>query len=219
MEVRTALVKYIFLDIVKYSHDRTVEAQVQIIEVLNKLVLQAIAPHKINPKSMIYLPTGDGLCICLINIIDPYDLHIKIAQDLLRLLNEYNASERDPKRKFNIRIGINENYDSLVVDINGRNNVAGAGINFAQRIMNMAEDNQIIVGQSVYEKLVQRELYFERFIAKSSETKHKVPLRYYHFVDRRATKAPRPHRVLEGIRNGLFVRMSGFWGKFRKAKG
>lgn len=181
MEVKTALVKYIFLDIVKYSFERTVEAQVHIIEVLNRLVLEALEPYKINSKSVIFLPTGDGICVCLINMIDPYDLHIKIALTLLMLLSEYNATETDTKRKFNIRIGINENYDSLIVDINGRNNVAGAGINLAQRIMNMAEDNQVLVGQSVYEKLVQRELYYNRFSPITSEIKHGIILKCYIF--------------------------------------
>lgn len=184
MEVRTALVKYIFLDIVKYSFERTVEAQVEIIEVLNKLVLRSIETYKIQAKNIVYLPTGDGICVCLINTIDPYDLPIKIALDLLNSLRDHNATESDPKRRFNIRIGINENHDSLIVDINGRNNVAGAGINLAQRIMNIAEDNQIFVGQSVYEKLVQRELYFDKFRPVSSEIKHGIILKCYHFTNK-----------------------------------
>jgi hypothetical protein len=197
MEVRTALVKYIFLDIVKYSYERTVEAQVQIIQVLNTIVLQAVEAYKISAKNVIYLPTGDGLCICLINTIDPYDLSLKIALDLLQLLSEHNATELDSKRKFNIRIGINENHDSLVVDINGRNNVAGAGINLAQRIMNLAEDNQIFVGQSVYEKLVQREMYFYKFRPIIGEIKHGVSLKCFQYINygTKRTKIPLRQRL------------------------
>ncbi|MBN1520315.1 MAG: hypothetical protein JW923_09520 [Spirochaetales bacterium] len=183
MEVKTALVKYVFLDIVSYSIDRTVEAQVEIIGVLNRLVLKAVSGYKISAKNVIYLPNGDGICICLINTIDPYDLHIRIAIDIMTLLKEHNEREEDPKRQFKLRIGINENHDCLIVDINGRNNVAGAGINMAQRIMNMADGNQIMVGQSVYEKIVQREPYFGKFRPVVKEIKHGITLKSYHFTN------------------------------------
>lgn len=54
-------------------------------------------------------------------------------------------------------MGINTNADNLVTDINGARNLAGAGINIAQRVMDSADGNQILVSHSVYDTLRDRE--------------------------------------------------------------
>ncbi len=183
MEVQTALVKYVFVDIVKYSHERTVEAQSDIINTLNTIVKRTIKPFNLNTKNVIFLPTGDGVCICIINIIDPYDIHLQIAIKILQELYNYNNQQVDMRRQFNLRIGINENYDNIINDINGNTNVAGAGINFAQRIMGMAEDNQIFIGKSVFEKLVQREKYNDKFHIQTQQIKHGISYTAYQYID------------------------------------
>lgn len=183
MDNNTALVKYIFLDIVRFSHERTIEAQTEIIKSLNSIVLETAQEFRIPKSGLLYLPTGDGICICLINVIDPFDVHILIAFKLLERLAHYNLAQSDERRKFKIRIGINENHDNIVIDINGKRNVAGAGINTAQRIMDMADGNQIYVGQSVYEKLVQRDQYYDNFIKVPKQIKHNVSLVGYRYLD------------------------------------
>ena len=183
MEVKIALVKYIYLDIVGYSFDRTVEAQTEIINILNSIVLNAVKEQKIGKEKIIYIPTGDGMCICLLNVIDPYDIHLRIALSILEQLYRRNEKQQDNKRSFKIRIGINENHDNIITDINNRENVAGAGINFAQRIMTLAKGNQIYVGQSVYEKLVQRDLYFNSFVHENVIFKHGTNYSCYQYIN------------------------------------
>ena len=61
MEAKTALVKYIFLDVVNYSNERTVEAQTEIINTLNTIVKETLEPFNLNNENLIYLPTGDGI--------------------------------------------------------------------------------------------------------------------------------------------------------------
>ena len=187
MEAKTALVKYIFLDVVNYSYERTVEAQSEIINILNRIVKETIEPFKLNQENLIYLPTGDGICICIINTIDPYDIHLQIAITILQKLDLYNKQQDDEKRKFNIRIGINENQDNIITDINENTNVAGAGINYAQRIMGMAEGNQIFIGQSVYDKLVQREKYNNKFYRETQIIKHDIPYTAYQYINKELT--------------------------------
>src|SRR3989344_1508069 len=111
--------KYIFLDIVNYSSNRTVEAQTDIITNLNKIVKEVLNYHQISDDTHILIPTGDGICIALLNLDNPFDIHIKIALKILELLKIYNTSQKDTMRVFNVRIGINENTDNLIVDING----------------------------------------------------------------------------------------------------
>jgi hypothetical protein len=183
MKSINVLAKHIFLDIVKYSYQRTIEAQSDIIESLNRIVKIAVIENMRDNGKTIYLPTGDGICISIVNQIDPYDLHIRIALTILKELSIYNSSQIDEKRKYSIRIGINENYDNVITDINNNENIAGAGINMAQRIMNMADDNQIFVGSSVYEKLEQREDYTGHFFCVEEEIKHNIHLTAYRFIN------------------------------------
>jgi hypothetical protein len=173
-QAETAIIRYVFLDIVDFSVNRTVEAQSEIITVLNNIVLNAIADQALPGESVLYLPTGDGICICIINQIYPYDIHMQISINILTRLEKHNNSEDDARRRFKLRIGINENQGNLIIDINGQKNVAGLGVNTAQRIMSAADPLQINVGESVYERLSQREAYNQRFRKRITEVKHGV---------------------------------------------
>jgi class 3 adenylate cyclase len=87
-------------------------------------------------------------------------------------------------RKFNIRVGINENIDNLIIDINGNKNISGAGINHASRIEGQADPAQILVGNSVYEKLVQREKYMKAFNSYTALVKHGLPLKVHQLINK-----------------------------------
>jgi Adenylate and Guanylate cyclase catalytic domain len=82
---------------------------------------------------------------------------------ILNELKDRNSKAHDEMRQFEVRIGLNENVDNRVVDINGRPNVAGAGINMAQRVMSPADGSQILIGAAVYETLRHRECYMNTF--------------------------------------------------------
>jgi class 3 adenylate cyclase len=178
-EIVTKFAKYIFLDIVGFTHNRSVEAQTELIEVLNRLVLEATLMHKIAGESRIYLPTGDGICLVLLNIDDPHDIHIRLALSILEKIEEHGTNARDEQRRFKVRIGINSNVDNLIIDINGNQNIAGAGINLAQRVMSLADGNQILVGQPVYDVLSQREQYMHAFRGYTARVKHGLVLSVY----------------------------------------
>ncbi len=180
-DTKTIEAKHIFIDIVDYTHKRSVEAQTDIIKVLNDLVNESIDQFNIDKTNVIFIPTGDGMCISLINIVDPYDIHLQIGIELLKKLSLYNDSQESTMRKFAIRIGINENIDNLIIDINGRTNISGSGINMASRIEGLADNNQILVGHSVYDKLINREKYMESFASYSAIVKHGLSLSVYQY--------------------------------------
>ena len=178
----TKSAKYIFLDIVGFTHNRSVEAQTEIIAVLNNVVLEAIAKHHINSENLILLPTGDGICLVLLSIDDPYDIHIQIALSLIEGIEKHNVTAKDEQRKFKIRVGVNSNVDNLITDVNGSRNIAGAGINLAQRVMSAADGNQILVGQPVFDMLSQRERYMHTFRHYVAEAKHNLHLNVFQLV-------------------------------------
>ena len=182
-EAETVVAKYVFVDIVGYTHNRSVEAQSDLVDALNSIVRGALVSQGVDAANLILLPTGDGMCVSLLNVDSPYDLHIQLAREILRSLQEYNGKTQDAMRRFEIRIDINANLDNLVTDINGRQNVAGAGISIAQRVMSAADGNQILVGQIVYETLRHRERYAAAFRQYVATVKHGTTLPVYQYVE------------------------------------
>jgi len=171
-------VKYVFLDIVAYTK-RSIEAQCDITRMLNRIVKGILDEYNIGRSSVIYIPTGDGICIALIDATLPYDIHVTIAKDILSAIWAYSHSQEDNSRKFEVRIGINQSEDNLVRDINGRVNVTGVGINNARRIMDLADGSQILVSRAVYEVLHPREKYPNAFVKFTAPVKHGLVLDVY----------------------------------------
>jgi class 3 adenylate cyclase len=174
--------KYVFLDIVDFTKNRSVEAQADIVSVLNNIVASSITTVNLPKDNLIFIPTGDGICIALLNIESPYDAHILTALSIVKGIDEHNKKTENAMRAFQVRIGINSNTDNLITDINGNQNLAGAGISMASRVMDMADGNQILVGESVFDTLRYREQYMSAFRAFSATVKHGVQLPIYQFV-------------------------------------
>lgn len=171
--------KYIFLDIVKFTR-RSVEAQSDVIKELNKIVKESVQQNGLQQENVIFIPTGDGICIAIRGNL-AFDIHMLIALDILSKIKEYNGTQKNAMRNFGVRIGINENVDNIIEDINGRINVAGSGINFASRIMDNADEGQILVSQVVYDILHDREKYMNSFKSYTATIKHgiKIPVHQY----------------------------------------
>ncbi len=181
--VETASTKYVFFDIVSYSFNRTVEAQTDIIGQLNDITSRAIEATGIEKSKIIFLPTGDGICVALLDINTPFDVDICLALKILEFLSDYNASQKEKMKQFQIRVGLNENVGNIVVDINKSQNLAGAGINSARRVMDNADAGNILIGQSVYDRLSPREKYFGKFKRFVAIVKHNQQFPVYQFVD------------------------------------
>ncbi len=182
--VPTADVKSVFFDIASFTQ-RTVEAQTEVIGVLNGIVKGCLAEISLpieDPGKCLVLPTGDGMCICLVNQHEPIDLHIQLAKRILAKLHEHNEGSRGTELKFALRIGVNSNVDNLVTDIAGRPNIAGGGINQAQRLMVSADHGQIMLGRAVYEVLHQRKAYADAFKKFSTTDKNGVGLEVYQLI-------------------------------------
>jgi class 3 adenylate cyclase len=170
---RIALVRYIYVDIVKFTLDRSVEAQVAIMESLSRCVRQALAAFELEGDRVVYLPTGDGVCVCLIDQREPYDLDIRFAVMLLERVYALSQAEVDEESRFAIRVGLNENQDNVVVDIGGRRrNFVGLGVNNAQRLMSLAAPFQLLMGPAVYQRLAQRRLYRPHLYSLQGIVKH-----------------------------------------------
>jgi tetratricopeptide (TPR) repeat protein/class 3 adenylate cyclase len=95
-------------------------------------------------KRLIRLPTGDGMALVFFG--DP-ESPARCALQLRHELRDH------PEIK--LRIGINSGPVYRVADINANANVAGGGINLAQRVMDCGDSGHILVSQAVAEVLGQ----------------------------------------------------------------
>jgi hypothetical protein len=174
-------VKYVFLDVVAYS-TRTIETQCSVIQTLNRLVKETVKTMSVDEKDVIYLPTGDGVCIALINPELTFDVHISTAKGILCRINKYNESQLE-KERFEVRIGINQCEDNILSDINGMRNVAGSGVNMARRIMDLADGGQILLSRAVFDLLAQRSKYSKAFRElRNAHVKHTI-IDVYQLID------------------------------------
>ena len=135
----------LFTDVVAYS-ERTNDEQLAIIREMNAIVKWTLSQARMAPeRDYVALPTGDGMAICLVN-----NPPVEIAGYLARqLMAGFLAS----RMKFAVRLGLHCTQDWTYTDINGRLNIAGAGINWTARIMRKAEPGQILVSYAAYQRL------------------------------------------------------------------
>ena len=181
--VRPALVRYVYFDVVNFSQGRSIEAQTDILIHLNQVVAQAVSGIVALSDQTIFLPTGDGICVCLVNLIHPLDLDIRIALDVLDRLFLMRQETVDHSRHYEVRVGLNENQDNLILDVRGSANVVGLGINTAQRIMSVAAPSRLMLGCTVFERLSQREAYRSWIRSVPAIVKHGKRLRCYEYFN------------------------------------
>lgn len=134
----------LFLDIVGYSK-LAMDDQATIIERLEELVRGTTTFREAKQtKNLISLATGDGLALVF---FDGITRHFDCALELHRIL--------EGKNDLPIRIGLNTGPVYRRVDINTNMNVAGSGINIAQRVMDCGDAGHILMTRRVADFLIE----------------------------------------------------------------
>ncbi|MDP8982823.1 MAG: hypothetical protein M3O35_19780 [Acidobacteriota bacterium] len=139
---RTWLCSVVFMDIVSYSK-QSVQLQMKWKERFNAYLAEAI--RDVPEIDRVILDTGDGAALCFLG--DPEAAMFSALK--LRTAFLHDVIEQQPGLR--VRIGVNLGPVKLVRDINGNLNAIGDGINVAQRVMNFAVENQVLVSRSYYE--------------------------------------------------------------------
>jgi tetratricopeptide (TPR) repeat protein len=136
------LAHVLFIDIVGYSK-RLINEQTALVKRLNELVLQTEQCRTADAAGkLIRIPTGDGMALAFFT--SP-DAPVRCAIELSK------ADRADPKLE--LRMGIHSGPVDQVSDVNQRSNVAGAGINMAQRVMECGDAGHILLSKHVAEDL------------------------------------------------------------------
>jgi class 3 adenylate cyclase len=132
------------MDMVGYSRlllDEQRQFQEQLTEIVRATEQVRIAQEA---GKLIRLPAGDGMALVF---FDSPEAPLRCAIEISKRLKEY------PELK--LRMGIHSGPINEVRDVNDRTNVAGAGINVAQRVMDCGDGGHILLTKRVAEDLAQ----------------------------------------------------------------
>jgi TolB-like protein/class 3 adenylate cyclase/Tfp pilus assembly protein PilF len=132
----------LFLDIVGYSK-LLADEQKELVQELNRVVRETEQFREAEAEGKLTrLPTGDGMVLVFTN--NP-EAPVECALEISKALQNY------PKLK--LRMGIHSGPVNPVVDVNDQANLAGAGINMAQRVMSCGDTGHILLSKNFAEHL------------------------------------------------------------------
>src|SRR3989440_778191 len=144
-EIALEIAHVLFVDIVAYSKMAS-DDQRAAIEKLNQIVQSTDEFRKEESENrLLKLATGDGMALIFYH--SPED-PVECALEISRAIKEQHSNLR-------LRMGVHSGPVSGVVDVNGRANVAGVGINIAQRVMDCGDAGHILLSKRVAEDLEQ----------------------------------------------------------------
>jgi class 3 adenylate cyclase len=134
----------LFIDMVGYSK-LLIDDQRELQEQLNQIVRNTEQFRAAEAAGkLVRLPTGDGMALVFFTSPEaPVQCALEIGE----------ALQRYPQLR--LRMGINSGPVSGVADVNDKSNVAGAGINMAQRVMDVGDSGHILLSKRAAEDLVQ----------------------------------------------------------------
>src|SRR5438477_687170 len=143
-DARLEIGHVLFIDIAGYSK-LLVKQQSELLGELNEIVSGTNEFREADSAGkLIRLPTGDGMA--LVFRTDP-EAPTQCAMEIARALKSHPAIK--------LRMGIHSGPVNEVVDVNQRANIAGAGINMAQRVMDCGDAGHILLSRHVAEDLEQ----------------------------------------------------------------
>src|SRR6267143_571087 len=141
-EIALEIAHILFIDTVGYSK-LSINEQNTSVDELNKVVRKSEQFQKAEAAGrLIKIPTGDGMA--LIFHKSPEE-PVECALEISRTLKEYP--------RVRLRMGVHSGPVSGVIDVNGHANLAGAGLNMAQRVMACGDAGHILLSKHVAEDL------------------------------------------------------------------
>jgi TolB-like protein/class 3 adenylate cyclase/Tfp pilus assembly protein PilF len=145
-EIQLEIAHVLFIDIVSYSK-LSINEQRASVDELNEVVRASEQFQKAEAAGrLIKIPTGDGMALVFYTSPEaPAQCAIEISRGL---------KERP---RLQLRMGVHSGPVSGVIDVNGHANLAGAGLNMAQRVMDCGDAGHILLSKRVAEDLEEYE--------------------------------------------------------------
>ncbi len=141
-ELKAEIGHVLFIDIVGYSK-RLINEQSELLETLKQTVRESAEVQAAKDRgSLIQLPTGDGVALVFRGHVEqPVECALEIS----------TALRQHPELP--LRMGIHSGPINRVLDVNERANVAGSGIDLAQRVMDCGDAGHILLSKRAADDL------------------------------------------------------------------
>src|SRR5215467_9780451 len=142
-EIALEIAHVLFIDIVGYSK-LSIDEQTEYLEQLREIA-RATEPFRVAQAEgkLMRLPTGDGGA--LVFRTSP-ETPVKCAVEIARELKKHP--------ELRVRMGIHSGPVKEVMDLSEQGNIAGAGINTAQRVMDCGDAGHILLSKRVADDLM-----------------------------------------------------------------
>ncbi len=143
-EIQLEIAHVLFVDIVGYSK-LLINEQHEFLQELNQIVRTTETFRAAEAAGkLIRLPTGDGMALAFATTPEaPVQCALQISKAL------------KSRPELHVRMGIHSGPVSGITDVNDRSNIAGAGINMAQRVMDCGDAGHILLSKHIAEDLEQ----------------------------------------------------------------
>ena len=142
LDLQPEIAHILLIDVVGYSK-LLVNEQIELLQELNQIVrATAVFRAAESEEKLIRLPTGDGMALLFFrNLEEPVQCALQISLAL------------QDRPHLQLRMGIHSGPVNRVLDVNDQANVAGAGLNVAQRVLECADAGHILVSKHVADDL------------------------------------------------------------------
>src|SRR2546423_5077784 len=141
-EIQLEIAHILFIDTVGYS-ELSMNHQRAVVDELTGVARDSDQYRKAEAAGrLIKIPTGDGMA--RVFYTSP-EAPVQCAVEISRALKEHP--------RLQLRMGVHSGPVSGVIDVNGHANLAGAGLNMAQRVMGCGDAGHILVSKRVADDL------------------------------------------------------------------
>ena len=141
-EIQLEIAHVLFIDIVGYSKLSINDQRAAIDELTQAVRTSEQFQNAEAAARLLKIPTGDGMAL----------VFYKSPEEPVECALEISSALKDHP-KIRLRMGVHSGPVSGVIDVNGQANLAGAGLNVAQRMMDCADAGHILVSRHVAEDL------------------------------------------------------------------
>jgi len=183
-EIALEIGHVLFIDIVGYSK-LSINEQNAAVDELTQIVRATKQFQKAEAAGcLIKIATGDGMALVF---YQSPEAPVRCATELSRMLKDHP--------RLRVRMGIHSGPVSGVIDVTGKANVAGAGVNMAQRVMDCGDAGHILLSKHVAEDLEEYEQWRPLLHDLGScEVKHGVRVSVVNLYDDRFGNATLPRK-------------------------
>ena len=142
-DLQLEIAHLLLIDVVGYSK-LLVNEQIEVLQTLNQIVraTECFRAAEASDK-LIRVPTGDGMAL----------LFFRSPEEPVRCALEISRALRG-HAQFQVRMGVHCGPVNRVADVNDKTNIAGSGINVAQRVLDCGDAGHILLSAHIAEDLV-----------------------------------------------------------------